>query len=174
MTAIDILLFFAIIMMAWGLQHASQNTAGQPMRDPNTSNTEEALGVIRAINRNGTSDQLTERRLKGQREAVNLSQERIDKDQAEIDQTIDTLASSTRGRDRVIEDLDKQEDQIVSLMEDIEDITQIMHQVNGELRGETSRSHAERVAVENRIRDLETRLRNTAHQVEEVRGWLRL
>ena len=174
MTAIDILLFFAIIMMAWGLQHASQNTSGQPMRDPNTSSTEEALSVIRTINRSGANDQLTERRLKGQREAVNLSQERIDADETEIDQTIDGLASSTRSRSRVVEDLDKQENQTVSLMEDIEDITLIMHQVNGELRGETSRAHTERFAVENRIRDLETRLRNTAHQVEEVRGWLRL
>ena len=54
MQVIDLMLFFAIASMVWGLQYANQSTMGSQAREVNTnSNAEEALNFVRAVQRGG-------------------------------------------------------------------------------------------------------------------------
>lgn len=175
MQAIDLMLFFAIASMVWGLQYANQSTMGSQAREVNTnSNAEEALNFVRAVQRGGTTDKLSGRRLQGYRDAVNQSQERIDCDATSIDSSINALEKSSRNRTRLVDRLDNQNTKIVAFSDDIHSLTELLQEVNETLRSETERARVEKIAVENRIRDLESRFRNTAHEVEEVRGWMRL
>jgi uncharacterized coiled-coil DUF342 family protein len=174
MTAIDILLILVIIAMTWGLQQTNQmvNDSKIQMNTPNK--TEDALNLIQTIQRPGSRDELSERRLKSYRDAVGQSQDRIDSVDDELDSAVEKFDASIQSRSHIIDDLDAHNEKSIEFNEDVNDLNIAIHEINNVLRTETNEARSNNIAIENRIRDLETRSRTTAHHVEEVRGWLRL
>jgi len=112
--------------------------------------------------------------LKSYRDAVNHSQDRIDSVDYELDSAVEKFDASIQSRSQIIDDLDIHNEKSIEFNEDVNDLNNAIQEINNVLRAETNEARSNNIAIENRIRDLETRSRNTAHQVEEVRGWLRL
>jgi chromosome segregation ATPase len=173
-TAIDILLIIVILAMTWGLQQTSQVSNETRMQIGSTNKTDDALTIIRAIQRPGSQNELSERRLKSYRDAVSQSQERIDTDDDDLDAGVEEFNESINKRNKIIDGLDLHHQKSIEFIEDVTDLNTAIHEINGALRTEANQARSNNIAVENRIRDLETRSRDTAHNIEEVRGWLRL